>query len=61
VKVDAGGIAHVTPVRIVGRSGELLAVEGELAAGDAIVVDGAVNLPDGAHVAADGAGAGDHR
>jgi len=61
VKVDAGGIAHATPIRIVGRSGELLAVEGELAAGDAIAVEGAVNLPDGAHVEAFGAGAGEHR
>ena len=53
VTVDAGDIAHVVPVEVLGRSAGRVAVAGEVHAGDRVIVDGAFNLPDGAHVVAE--------
>ena len=43
-------------MRVLGRHGGLAAIEGEVSAGERVLVDNAFNLPDGAHLAAgDGA------
>jgi HlyD family secretion protein len=51
VKIDAADIAHFVPVQVVVRHTDTCAVDGDVAPGDTIVVGGAYNLPDGAHVA----------
>jgi multidrug efflux pump subunit AcrA (membrane-fusion protein) len=48
VLVGQGGLAHVVEVAVLARHADLAAVRGELAAGDAVVVEGAYNLPEGA-------------
>jgi RND family efflux transporter MFP subunit len=48
VLVGEGGIAHVVTVEVLARHAQLAAVHGELHAGDAVIVEGAYNLPEGA-------------
>lgn len=55
------GLAHVTAVEVLGRHGGLAAIEGEVRAGDRIVVDGAYNLPDGARIITAPLTSGDRR
>ncbi len=50
VKVDAAGIAHHVPVHVLTRRGDEVAVVGAITGDDTVVVRGAYNLPDGAHV-----------
>ena len=52
VLVGEGGIAHVVPVEVLARHADLAAVRGELHAGDALIVEGAYNLPEGARTSA---------
>jgi multidrug efflux pump subunit AcrA (membrane-fusion protein) len=46
--VGAGGVAKRVEVEVLGRHGDVAAVKGEVKDGDAVVVEGAYNLPDGA-------------
>jgi len=48
VLVGAGGIAHVVTVEVLARHADLAALRGELHAGDAVIIEGAYNLPEGA-------------
>ncbi len=50
VVASADGVAHIVPVTVRTRHEGVAAVEGELKAGDRVIVDGAYNLPEGAHV-----------
>lgn len=52
VVAGGDGVGHVVPVRVRVRSADrgVAAVEGKLTAGDQVIVEGAYNLPDGAHV-----------
>lgn len=50
VIVDEDDLAHVVTVAVRARHEGVAAVEGGLNAGDRVVVDGAFNLPEGAHV-----------
>jgi RND family efflux transporter MFP subunit len=50
VLANADGAARIVAVKVLGRHAGLAAVEGELHPGDRVILDGAYNLPDGAHV-----------
>ncbi|MEZ6003517.1 MAG: efflux RND transporter periplasmic adaptor subunit [Planctomycetota bacterium] len=50
VVVDAQDISHTVPVKVLARHSGSIAVEGDLAVGARVVVQGGYNLPDGTHV-----------
>jgi RND family efflux transporter MFP subunit len=50
VRLDADDHAHLVPVHVLGQDEGKTAVEGALEAGDRVVLQGAYNLPEGAHV-----------
>jgi RND family efflux transporter MFP subunit len=55
VLATAEGAAKIVPVKVLGHHGDQAAVEGEIHSGDKVIVEGAYNLPDGAHVVDAGA------
>jgi RND family efflux transporter MFP subunit len=55
VLATGDGVARIVAVKVLGRHGDQAAIEGEVHAGDRVIVDGAYNLPDGAHVVDAGA------
>lgn len=42
--------ARIVPVKVLGRHDGLAAIEGDVHAGERVIIDGGYNLPDGAHV-----------
>ena len=50
VVATADGKAKVESVKLLGRHAGLAAIEGEVRAGDRVIVEGGYNLPDGAHI-----------
>lgn len=50
VVAGADGLTHSVPVRVRGRHAGVTAVEGALAEGDRVIIDGGYNLPEGARV-----------
>jgi len=53
VAVVADDVAKIVPVEVLGRHGDVVAVQGAVKAGDRVVIEGAYNLPEGARVAED--------
>jgi len=52
VRVGGDGIAHLVQVEVLARHAGQVALKGELRAGDAVVIEGAYNLPEGARTVA---------
>jgi RND family efflux transporter MFP subunit len=50
VLATADGSARIVEVKVLGRHGGVAAVEGGVQPGERVILDGAYNLPDGAHV-----------
>jgi multidrug efflux pump subunit AcrA (membrane-fusion protein) len=50
VLAGADHAARIVPVKVLGAYGELSGVEGDVKAGDHVIVEGGYNLPAGAHV-----------
>jgi RND family efflux transporter MFP subunit len=55
VVLAVGDRARTVPVTVAGRHGGLVAVQGDVHAGDRVLIDGGYNLPDGARIVASSA------